>query len=101
MRRRPEGTSRSPLTWSSASPTSAIAGPTRASSNSPASVNATLRVVRFIRRTPSRSSIARRRWLRLDTDTRCSTRGAAEIPGAGHGDESVEIAEVDIAHCSI
>ena len=49
-----------------------IAGPTRASSNSPASVSATLRVVRFIRRTPSRSSMSRSRWLRLDTETPCS-----------------------------
>src|SRR6267142_4419239 len=50
-----------------------MAGPTRASNNSPASVRATLRVVRFIRRTPSRSSMSRRRWLRLETETPCST----------------------------
>src|SRR3954449_8908625 len=49
-----------------------MAGPTRASSNSPASVRATLRVVRFIRRTPSRSSMSRSRWLRLETETPCS-----------------------------
>src|SRR6266478_5438695 len=73
MRKRPDGTSRRPRTRSSASPTSAIAGPTRASSNSPASVSATLRVVRFIRRTPSRSSMSRSRWLRLETETRCSS----------------------------
>src|SRR6266446_7253165 len=73
MRKRPDGTSRRPRTRSSASPTSAIAGPTRASSNSPASVSATLRVVRFIGRTPSRSSMSRNRWLKLDTETRCSS----------------------------
>jgi hypothetical protein len=28
-------------------------------------------------------------------------RGAAEIPGAGHGDKGVEIAEIEILHCSI
>src|SRR6185437_350906 len=46
-----------------------MAGPTRASNNSPASVSDTLRVVRFIRRTPSRSSMSLSRWLRLDTET--------------------------------
>src|SRR6266545_1260420 len=49
-----------------------MAGPTRASNISPASVRATLRVVRFIRRTPSRSSMSRSRWLRLETETPCS-----------------------------
>ena len=39
---------------------------------SPASVSATLRVVRFISRTPSRSSMSRSRWLRLETETPCS-----------------------------
>src|SRR6266478_7998886 len=73
MRKRPDGTSRKPRTWSSAAPTSDIAGPTRASNSSPASVNATLRVVRFISRTPSRSSMSRNRWLKLDTETRCSS----------------------------
>ena len=28
-------------------------------------------------------------------------RGAPEIPGAGDGDEGIEIAQVEIAHCSI
>src|SRR3984885_3301505 len=73
IRRRPDGTPRRPRTWFRASPTSDIAGPTRASSNSPASVSPTLRVVRFIRRTPSRSSMSRSRWLRLETGTRCSS----------------------------
>src|SRR5713226_3079637 len=73
MRKRPDGTSRRPRTRSRASLTSLIAGPTRASNNSSASVSATLRVVRFIRRTPSRSSMSRSRWLRLDTETRCSS----------------------------
>src|SRR5438093_3444476 len=50
-----------------------MAGPTRASNSSPASVSATLRVVRFIRRTPSRTSMSRSRWLRLETETPCST----------------------------
>src|ERR1700730_6253890 len=73
IRKRPDGTSRRPRTRSSASLTSDIAGPTRASRSSPASVSATLRVVRFIRRTPSRSSMPRSRWLRLETETPCST----------------------------
>ena len=69
---RPDGTARRPRTSSSAPLTCSMAGATRESSSSPASVSATLRVVRFIRRTPSRSSMARSRWLRLETDTRCS-----------------------------
>src|SRR6185437_9476537 len=72
MRSRPDGTPRRLRICSSAALTSIIAGATRASSNSPASVSPTLRVVRFIRRRPSRSSRLRRRWLRLDTETRCS-----------------------------
>src|SRR6195256_5906367 len=50
-----------------------MAGPTRASNNSPAALRATLRVVRFIRRTPSCSSMSRSRWLRLETETPCSS----------------------------
>src|ERR1700761_8957058 len=72
MRNRPDGTPRRSRTCSSALPTSAIAGPTRARSRSPASASPTLRVVRFISRTPSRSSRSRSRWLRLETETPCS-----------------------------
>ena len=45
--------------------------------------------------------MSRSRWLRLETETPCSSRGAPEIPGARHGDESIEVAEVEILHCSI
>jgi hypothetical protein len=35
-----------------------------------------------------------------DRDTALQRR-TAEIPGAGNGHESIEIAEIEIAHCSI
>src|ERR1700761_3465192 len=72
MRSRPEGTPRRPRTSSSAALTSNMAGAPPASGISPASVNATLRVVRLPSRTPSRSSMSRRRWLRPETEMRLS-----------------------------
>src|SRR5262245_13279105 len=56
-----------------------MAGATRASRSSPASVSATLRVVRFIRRTPRRSSMLRSRWLRLETETRLSSAARRKL----------------------
>ena len=65
--------------------TSFSAGASRCSSRSPASVGATLRVVRFNRRTPSRSSRSRIRWLRLDADIALLDGRAPEIAMARHG----------------
>src|SRR3989441_677103 len=62
-RTRPAGRSRSPETSSSASRTSPSAGRSRATSCAPASVGATLRVVRASKRTPKRSSSSRIAWL--------------------------------------
>src|SRR3954465_6372467 len=79
MRSRPEAIPRRPPTRPPGPPTSRSAGATFESSSSPASVSATLRVVRFIRRTPRRSSRSRSRWLRLDTDTRISTAARRKL----------------------
>src|SRR5881296_275878 len=62
-RTRPAGRSRSPETSSRASRTSPSAGRSRATSCAPASVGATLRVVRASKRTPKRSSSSRIAWL--------------------------------------
>jgi hypothetical protein len=100
MRKRPDGSSRRPRTRSSASRTSPIAGSTRAIKSSPASVSARLRVVRFNSRTPSRSSSARSRWLRLETEMRWSRAARRKFFRARHGNEDVEIAKI-LVHCSI
>ena len=69
MRMVPAGFSRnSPSAASSASMPSKC-GPMRASSRSPASVGATLRVVRVSSRTPRRSSSPAMVWLSADCDT--------------------------------
>src|SRR3954471_4967322 len=69
MRSRPEATSLDPRMSFRAASTSLIAGAILVRSNSPASVNATLRVVRLSRRTPSRCSRSRSRCDRLETDS--------------------------------
>src|SRR5688572_27552696 len=74
---RPAGLSRSSETWPSASPTSARAGRKRVRSCSPASVGATLRVVRNSKRTPSLSSSARMEWLIAEGET--PSRFAARV----------------------
>src|ERR1700674_3823756 len=79
MRNRPEGTSRMLRMSSGASTTSLSAGARRCNILSPASVGATLRVVRFSRRTPSRSSRSRMRWLKLDADMRSSTAARRKL----------------------
>jgi hypothetical protein len=43
----------------------------------------------------------RSRWLRARHRNALLQRRATEIPGAGHGDKGVEIAEIEILHCSI
>ena len=68
-RTRPAGRSRRPESRSSAPRMSPSAGRSRARNSSPASVRATLRVVRASRRTPTRSSSARMAWLKAEGDT--------------------------------
>ncbi len=65
----PIGVSRKWLTSSSASPTSESAGTSRSNRRRPASVSVTLRVVRFISRTPSCSSSRRSASLRVEAET--------------------------------
>ncbi len=62
----PAGLSLNPLTTSTAASTSASAGPNRSSNRAPASVGATLRVLRLSRRTPRVFSRRRSASLRLD-----------------------------------
>src|SRR5471030_135390 len=76
IRIEPEGWSRADATSFTALSSSAMAGPTRCRSCSPASVKATDRVVRLNRRTPSRPSRPRIEWLSADGDTP-SVRAAA------------------------
>src|SRR4029450_3858847 len=76
-RTRPAGRSRCSAIWSSTDATSPSAGPRRPMSCSPASVGATLRVVRDKSRTPMRSSRPRIAWLSADRDT--PTRFAARV----------------------
>ena len=101
MRRRPDGTPRRPRTWSSAAPTSDIAGPTRRQQQlagfgerdaaggavHQAHAEPLLHVAQPLAEARHRDALL--------------GRGAAEIPGARHGDEGVEIAEIEILHCSI
>jgi hypothetical protein len=68
-RTRPAGLFLWPAMSSSARPTSVRAGFSRATSCSPASVNATLLVVRASRRTPNSSSSVRIAWLMAEGET--------------------------------
>ena len=65
----PAGTACNAVTSTSASATSRKAGASRAKRRFPASVGVTLRVVRWSKRTPSRSSSPRMAWLRAEADT--------------------------------
>jgi hypothetical protein len=65
-RSEPAGLSRKPFTTSMAASTSVNAGPSRSSRRSPASVGATLRVVRLSNLTPSCASRRRTASLRPD-----------------------------------
>src|SRR2546427_1938330 len=76
-RTRPAGRSRSPEIKSTAPRMSPSAGRRRARSCSPASVGATLRVVRASRCTPNRSSSPRIAWLSAEGDT--PSRFAARV----------------------
>ncbi len=75
----PDGRSRKSLTTSRADSTSPSAGTIRSISLAPASVGATLRVVRFSSRTPSRASMRRMASLRLEADLPLS-RAASRKP---------------------
>src|SRR5689334_19099729 len=65
----PAGFSRSSLIDANSASISSKRGPTVRRRRSPASVGATLRVVRVRRRKPSRASSARIRWLSADWET--------------------------------
>src|SRR5580658_11017039 len=68
MRREPHGRSPKEATSSSAVCRSCRVGPRRANNRSPASVGATLRVVRLSRRTPRLRSSVRITWLSDEAD---------------------------------
>jgi hypothetical protein len=78
----PAGLPRKLLRSSSASSISRNAGLIRENSRSPASVSATLRVVRLISRRSSRSSMLRSAWLSAEAETPSSV-AARESCGAG------------------
>lgn len=85
MRSEPAGRFRSSPRDSSWAPTLSKAGPTVAISLSPASVAATLRVVRVSRRTPSLVSSRRIVWLRADCEVpSLAAARARRIPGLRH-----------------
>ena len=101
MRRRPDGTARKPRTWSSASPTSDMR---RADTGQQ-------QLAGLGERDAARGAVHQADAEPLlhvaqplaearDGDALLD-RGAAEIPGARHGDESIEVAKVEILHCSI
>ena len=75
----PAGLPRKLLRSSSASSISRNAGLIRENSRSPASVSATLRVVRLISRRSSRSSMLRSAWLSADADTPSSVAAARKL----------------------
>src|SRR6476620_2979922 len=79
MRSVPAGLPRKLLRSSSASSISRNAGLIRENSRSPASVSATLRVVRLISRRSSRSSILRSAWLSAEADTPSSVAAARKL----------------------
>ena len=70
----------------------------RASSRSPASVGATLRVVRASRRSPSRASRARSVWLSADCETPSLRGRPGETTFARHGDEGEDVMEIVSGH---
>ena len=80
MRMVPAGFSRSSLSAASSPSISSKRGPTVRSSRSPASVGATLRVVRVRSRSPSRSSSPRIVWLSADCDTPSFAAAFVKLP---------------------
>ena len=73
---------------------SASAGRNRTSSCSPASVGATLRVVRESSRTPSVSSSPRIAWLMADGETPKPFGGLCETPLLGYGEKGGQDVEI-------
>jgi hypothetical protein len=91
----PAGLPRKLLRSSSASSISRNAGLIRENSRSPASVSATLRVVRLISRRSSRSSILRSAWLSAEAETPSSVAAARKTAVAGDREERREVGRVD------
>jgi hypothetical protein len=79
IRIRPAGRSRKAVSAASPASISSKCGPIVASSRSPASVGATLRVVRVSRRRPSRSSKARIVWLSAEGETPVSAAARVKL----------------------
>ncbi|OTP78321.1 Aldo-keto reductase [Caballeronia sordidicola] len=95
----PVGLSRKPFRTSSAASISLKSGDSFSMRRSPASVGATLRVVRFSRRSPSLASRRRTAMLRLDADTPLM-RAASRKPPARATDTNAARSLNSMGHCS-
>ncbi len=99
MRMVPAGLSRNSLkAASSASISSNARAERRASRRSPASVGATLRVVRVSSRSPSRASSPRTVWLSADCETPSLRRRPGEAALPRDGEEGEEVVEFVARH---
>ena len=98
MRMVPAGFSRSSLSAASSASISSNRGPTVASRRSPASVGATLRVVRVSSRSPSRSSSPRMVWLSADCDTPSCAAALVKLRSLRHGEEGEEVVDALARH---
>ena len=74
------------------------AGPTVRSRRSPASVGATLRVVRVNSRSPSRASSPRRVWLSADCETPSCAAARVKLRSRATAQEGLEVVEVRPRH---
>ena len=98
MRMVPAGLSRSSLSAASSASISSSRGPSVRSRRSPASVGATLRVVRVSSRRPSRSSSPRMVWLSADCETPSFAAARVKLRSSRDGEEGDQVVKLLAPH---